>query len=276
MHDAHETEPRLHQRSPRAKKSLGQHFLHDVNTARRIAGLLEITPEDTVLEIGPGTGALTRHLLAAGPHRLLCLEKDRDLAPRLKVEHPSIDLILMDAMQAPWPQLGTGLPGLKIAGNLPYNVASPMMWDCISQTPGYDRAVFMIQKEVAKRIVATPGGKEYGALSVWLQTFATVEYAFTVGPGVFSPRPKVDSAVIIFRPKIQPLQGVSAAAVAAVIRRCFQQRRKQLGTILKGCIDNTLEEVLKERGISLTSRPETLGVEDFLALAKCLGTRIAP
>ncbi|MCA1945625.1 MAG: 16S rRNA (adenine(1518)-N(6)/adenine(1519)-N(6))-dimethyltransferase RsmA [Desulfovibrio sp.] len=265
--------------SPRAKKSLGQHFLHDVNTARRIAGLLDIQPHETVLEIGPGTGALTRHLLAAGPRQLLCLEKDRDLAPRLKASHPDADIILMDAMQAPWERLGTACPGVKIAGNLPYNVASPMMWECISRTPGFERAVFMIQKEVAKRIAAAPGGKEYGALTVWLQAFATVEYAFTVGPGVFSPRPQVDSAVIVLRPRPLNYQALAPAGpgeLAEVVRRSFQQRRKQLGTIWRGYIDEPLAAILETAGISLTARPETLSINNFLTLAKCLGPRIAP
>ncbi|AGW14252.1 16S rRNA (adenine(1518)-N(6)/adenine(1519)-N(6))-dimethyltransferase RsmA [Megalodesulfovibrio gigas] len=264
---------------PRAKKSLGQHFLHDVNTARRIASLLEIGPDDTVLEIGPGTGALTRHLIAAAPRRLICLEKDRELAPLLKTSHPDVDVVLMDAMQAPWDRLGAACPGLKIAGNLPYNVASPLMWDCIARTPGFERAVFMIQKEVARRIVAPPGGKEYGALTVWLQAFATVEYAFTVGPGVFTPRPKVDSGVIVLRPRplnLHDLAPAGPAELAAVVRRCFQQRRKQLGTILRGYIDESVAGILAADGILLTARPETLAVSQFLTLAKCLGRRFAP
>lgn len=261
---------------PRAKKSLGQHFLHDAGVARRIANLLEISQADVVLEIGPGPGALTRHLLDDAPRRLICLEKDRELAPRLKAAHPRLEIILMDALQAPWERIGNAFPGIKLAGNLPYNIASPLMWDSISQTQGCTCAVFMVQKEVGKRICAAPGSKVYGGLSVWLQAHGKVEYAFSVGPGAFSPPPKVDSAVIRFYPFSTSDKAFTSKHLGAVIKRCFQRRRKQLGTILKDYLTDDAQEALRGANISLQARPETLSIKNFLTLAKCLGPRIAP
>lgn len=261
---------------PRAKKSLGQHFLHDGNIIRKISALLEIGPQDAVLEIGPGTGALTARLAEAAPRRLLCLEKDRSLAPTVKRRWPQADVLLMDALAAPWERLGAALPGLKLAGNLPYNVASPLMWDCLSRTPDYERAVFMMQKEVALRVCAPPGGKTYGALSVWLQAHAAPRLAFSVGPTVFTPPPKVDSSVVVFLPRPERPRGEAGRWLAATIKLAFQQRRKQLGTIFRPYLDATIEEVMEHAAVSPQARPETLGVEAFLALSKWLGPRITP
>jgi len=251
-----------------AKRSLGQNFLKDANIARKIVDSLDIRPGDNVLEIGPGRGALTKHILERQPGRLMVLEKDDDLAFTLIERHPSIELVAGDALTFPWPSLKPE-DGWKIVGNLPYNIASPLIWDIVSQA-GFATAVFMVQLEVGQRLKAPSGGKDYGALSVWVQSHARVELLFKVPPQVFQPQPKVTSAVMRFflLPRL-PEQN-AAKALAATLRMCFQQRRKQLATILKskGIVGG--EELLLGLGIQPSQRPETLEPERFQALSNRL------
>ena len=182
----------------RAKKSLGQHFLRDERVVQRIVDLLRVEEGDNVMEIGPGPGALTALLRPLPWRRLLLLEKDDHYA----AEHaarplPGLEVVAGDALAYPWESLEGPW---KIAGNLPYNVASPLMWDIVSRVPDMARAVFMIQKEVGDRLLARPGSRDYGALSVWVQSFAVTRKGFVVDPAAFSPPPKVDSAVVVFEP----------------------------------------------------------------------------
>jgi len=251
-----------------AKRSLGQNFLVDANIARKIVEALDIRPGDNVLEIGPGRGALTRHILDRRPGRLVVLEKDNALAEALIAQHPSIELVPGDALTYPWESLAPEA-GWKIIGNLPYNIASPLIWDLVSRAR-FASAVFMVQLEVGQRLKAASGGKEYGGLSVWVQSHARVELLFKVPPQVFQPRPKVTSAVMRFLLHPEPLDPGAAKALAATIRMCFQQRRKQLATILKskGILDG--EDILRAQGVEPAQRPETLGPERFQALAKSL------
>ena len=199
--------------APRAKKSLGQHFLKDAKTSARIVDLLRITPEDRVLEIGPGPGAITGIIHERGPARFRLIEKDSYWAAHhAELERPAppaVEVLNDDALAFPWESLEGPW---KIISNLPYNVASPLMWDIVSRTPELTRAVFMIQKEVAERLYATPGTKDYGALSVWIQSYARVEWGFVVGPGAFNPPPKVDSAVRA------PAEGAAPEASGGVVR----------------------------------------------------------
>ena len=159
--------------APRAKKSLGQHFLKDAKTSARIVDLLRITPEDRVLEIGPGPGAITGIIHERGPARFRLIEKDGYWAAHhAQLERPAppaVEVLNDDALAFPWESLEGPW---KIISNLPYNVASPLMWDIVSRTPELTRAVFMIHKEVAERLYAAPGTKDYGALSVWIQSYA--------------------------------------------------------------------------------------------------------
>lgn len=248
-----------------AKRSLGQNFLKDANIARKIVAALDVRPGDSVLEIGPGRGALTRHILDRQPGRFVVLEKDTALAAALASGHPSIALVEGDALKFPWPTLESK-DSWKIAGNLPYNIASPLIWDIVSAAR-FSCAVFMVQLEVGQRLKAASGGKDYGALSVWVQSHARVELLFKVPPQVFHPQPKVTSAVMRIKLHERPLPAEAAQALSATLRMCFQQRRKQLGTILKskGIVD--FEEVLLPLGIHPTQRPETLEPERFQALA---------
>jgi 16S rRNA (adenine1518-N6/adenine1519-N6)-dimethyltransferase len=253
----------------RAKRSLGQNFLQDPNTARRIVDALDIKPGEHVLEIGPGRGALCGHILGKNPGTFAALEKDAALASTLKARHPEIAVVYADALRFPWERLGAW-PGAKIVGNLPYNIASPLMWEVLSRTPGLSRAVFMVQHEVAARIASGPGTKDYGALSVWLQSFAEPRLLFKVGPNAFHPRPRVDSAVVRFIPRPMEERPANPAALARLLKFCFQMRRKQIKKILKEVWSADLVELLEIHGFSPMTRPEAFPPEFFHLLAGAL------
>ncbi len=249
-----------------AKKSLGQHFLRDESAVRRIGDMLDIEEGDHVLEIGPGPGALTGILRESSCASLTLLEKDdRFAALHTAIPRQGLEVIHGDALAYPWEKL---IGPCKIVGNLPYNVASPLMWDIVSRTPGYVRAVFMIQKEVADRILAAPGGKTYGALSAWIQSFTTPRKGFLVRPGSFSPPPKVDSAVITLTPLPRDDFPQDPTGLSALLKICFQQRRKQMQSLLRTRfpVENVLSS-LEKVGIAPTRRPETLTPKEFQSLA---------
>ncbi len=262
--------------APRAKRSLGQNFLCDPNTAGRIVDALGIRPGDPVLEIGPGRGALCGPILERGPGLYAALEKDGVLAFELKRARPEAAVVNADALAFPWERLSR-LPGLGIIGNLPYNIASPLMWDIVSRARGFSRAVFMIQLEVAQRLTADPGGRTYGALSVWMQNHVAAELLFRVGPQVFRPRPRVDSAVVRLTPLPEgalPKGPGEAKALARLVKRCFSMRRKQVKKILRADWSRDLEELIEKNGYSPKSRPEEFSPVFFRKLAKALKTRI--
>ncbi|MDR1489467.1 MAG: 16S rRNA (adenine(1518)-N(6)/adenine(1519)-N(6))-dimethyltransferase RsmA [Desulfovibrio sp.] len=255
---------------PKARRSLGQNFLRDANIAQKIAGLLHITPEDRVLEIGPGSGALTGFILKHNPALLLLAEKDPYwAAERMRDGAGRFQVVLADARLLPWERFT--LPW-KFIGNLPYNIASPLLWEICSRASGLERAVFMVQKEVGLRMTAKPGTAAYGALSVWLQSFAGIKAEFTVPPQVFAPRPKVESMVLSFCPA-KPEESLPGRrdrnfdpeALSRALRICFQARRKQLGVILRGL--GARADVLEELGIDPQTRPERLSTEDFQRLS---------
>jgi 16S rRNA (adenine1518-N6/adenine1519-N6)-dimethyltransferase len=251
----------------RPKRSLGQNFLSDPNTSRKIVDALGVTREDRVLEIGPGRGALTTHLLDKAPALVIALEKDTALAPVLKETFPGLEVVNTDALAYAWERLD-GSPPWKIVGNLPYNIASPLMWEIFSRCPSFSLAVFMVQKEVGQRLTAVPGNKTYGALTAWVKNFVAPKALFNVPPTVFRPRPKVDSQVLSF----VPLQGDRLAAQGAedlslLLKLCFQQRRKQMGTLLKEYLNDDIVLWFEGRKIPLTIRPEMLSPEDFRSLS---------
>lgn len=252
-----------------AKKSLGQHFLRDASAVRRIIELLDIEPGDHVLEIGPAPGALTDMLRSSPCTRLTLLEKDDRFASlHASQARAGLEVIHGDALEYPWEKLPAPC---KIVGNLPYNIASPLMWDIVSRAVGYTRAVFMIQKEVADRILSSPGGKTYGALTVWIRSFAVPQKGFVVKPGAFTPPPKVDSAVITLTPLPQNDFPKHPELLATLLKLCFQQRRKQLQAILRAHFPQ--EKVLtslEKTEIAPARRPETLTPEEFQKLALTL------
>lgn len=254
-----------------AKRSLGQNFLVDPNIAAKIVARLRIGPDDTVIEIGPGRGALSGHILAAGPRASLALEKDRELAARLPREHPGAHPALVDALRLDWSRLDA-LDGVKLVGNLPYNIASPLLWDICSQASRFTVGVFMVQHEVALRLCAPPGGKQYGALTAWTSSFARFDYCFKVPPSVFRPQPKVDSAVVAVTPRPALERPEDPAGLATLLKRLFSMRRKQLAGILKPHWDDALAQACAGCGIEGRVRPETLTPGQFQQLAKLLKT----
>ncbi len=259
--------------TPRAKKSLGQHFLKDARTSARIVDLLRIEPEDRVLEIGPGPGAITGIIHERGPARFRLIEKDTYWAEHhARLERPGppeVEVLNDDALAFRWESLEGPW---KIISNLPYNVGSPLIWDIVSRTPQLTRAVFMVQKEVAERLYARPGTKDYGALTVWVQSYVRVEWGFVVGPGAFSPPPKVDSAVVTFVPLPKERHPPRPDALAAMLKLCFQLRRKQLQSILRRAGKGDPVPLLESLGIDPQARPETLPPALFQQLAEAFGS----
>ncbi len=252
---------------PRAKKSLGQHFLIDDNICRRIVAALDTGPEDRVVEIGPGAGALTRFLVQGEFERLILIEKDEHLAELAASEWPRAEVRTGDALEVDWAALSH--PRLKVVGNLPYNVASRILWEMVLNCQTFDRGVFMIQREVADRLAAPAGNKQYGALSVWVQSFARVKRLFTVGPHLFRPRPKVDSAVVLLTPVAE--RPAHPERLALLVRMAFQSRRKQLGNALKLVWSPAVDAWLARQGLDRTIRSEVLTCEQFRELAVIMG-----
>jgi len=256
-----------------AKKHLGQHFLHDPRILRRIAEAVQCGPGDTVLEIGPGRGALTAELLARGA-RVSAIEKDRDLLPHLVERFPELRLASGDALDLDWRQVsGVGDGPLIVAGNIPYNITSPLIEKALTP-PRPVRIVFLVQKEVADRLAATAGTKTYGGLTVGVQAVARVERLMTVAAGAFVPAPKVDSAVIRLTPREQPLiPSHQAGSFRRLVTALFSARRKQLGRGVRqvtGWEADRVIATLQSAGFDPRQRPEVLTPEQFVVLHRVL------
>ncbi|MDR1659542.1 MAG: 16S rRNA (adenine(1518)-N(6)/adenine(1519)-N(6))-dimethyltransferase RsmA [Desulfovibrio sp.] len=253
---------------PRAKKSLGQHFLREISICARISGLLALRPEDRLLEIGPGPGALTRELEKA-PHRLLLLlEKDNHwIAERGRLRAAGTLPVHTDALFFDWRRITPENPW-KMAGNLPYNIASRLIWDIVWKAEGLAKAVFMVQYEVGRRITAPPSCRRYGALSVWVQSFARPRLEFAVGREAFTPPPKVSSAVISLEALPPGCRPRRPEILAGLLRTCFRQRRKQLGTIFRQAGMPEFIRDLHGMGVDPARRPETLTTENFRRLCE--------
>jgi 16S rRNA (adenine1518-N6/adenine1519-N6)-dimethyltransferase len=253
-------------RPHRAKKSLGQNFLTDPNICRKIVDALAPAADDYIIEIGPGQGALTEHLAEVGARRLRVLEMDDDLAERLEDRWPELDVVRTDALKFPWTDLNESGP-CKIIGNLPYNVGSKLIWDIVSRVETLERAVFMVQHEVALRLTAQHGTKAFGGLTAWVRNFCDTRYLFKVPPTVFKPRPKVDSAVVRFDPLPREDRPDAPDKLAGLIKLLFQQRRKQISTILKKRMSPEVEQWFLDEGVSPSARPENLTPAQFRSLS---------
>ncbi len=257
-----------------AKKSLGQNFLLDLNLTARIARLAGDLSGADVLEIGPGPGGLTRGLLASGARRVLAIEKDPRCLPALAeiaaaypgrllvIEGDALAIDPLEHLQAP----------IKVAANLPYNVGTellvrwltPQIWP-----PFWDSLTLMFQREVAERIVAQPGGKAYGRLALLAQWRADAKIVMNLPPEVFSPPPKVHSAVVHLTALPVPRYPADPAVLNTVVAAAFNQRRKMLRSALKS-VSPAIEDHLQEVGIKPTERAEQVGLEAFCALARSL------
>jgi len=260
--------PNTDMAQPKARKRFGQNFLTDPSIVRRIADRYQDTV-NTVVEIGPGRGALTEALLDTGT-QVIALELDRDLIPVLQqrfATRQNLDLQQCDALKFEWTALGSRAP-LHVVGNLPYNIATQLIFNLLEHLDMVVDMQFMLQKEVSSRICAPPGSSHYGQLSVVVQNLCDTSTLFEVPPGAFTPQPKVTSAVARLTPRQSPIVDVSMHKVFnQLVKSAFAQRRKTLRNNLKGMLSN---EQIVGCGIDPGQRAETLGIEHFNSLTKAL------
>lgn len=247
----------------RAKKHLGQHFLKEEGIARRIAeSLTGHGGYGHVIEVGPGTGALTKHLLALDRYELTCFEVDRESVEHLVAQYPGLHVVASDFLQADLEHIGEG--PLAVIGNFPYNISTQIVFKVLDHRRKVTELVGMFQKEVADRICAGPGSKTYGITSVMAQAWYTCEPLFTVEPGSFIPPPKVRSAVIRMRRNAVDRLDCDEALLQQVVKAAFNQRRKTLHNALKAF--GRLPKGVPERFARL--RAEQLSVADFIELTR--------
>jgi 16S rRNA (adenine1518-N6/adenine1519-N6)-dimethyltransferase len=266
---------RLRSRGLSPKKRFGQNFLVDPGASRAIAEAATTPSGGTVLEIGPGLGALTRPLLERA-ERVVAIERDRDLVPILReefaepIETGRVEVIENDAMHVDWMAALEGGPEPRtIAGNLPYQITGALLERAVGLASRIDRAVFMVQAEVAERLLASPGSKTYGVLTVFTQAAFEVRRVLSVKAGAFYPRPEVDSAVVLLVPH-RPARAEETEAFREAVRAAFGARRKTLRNAwrgLYGLSPKALEARAAEADISLDARGETLSVEQFARFA---------
>ncbi|MEP6940025.1 MAG: 16S rRNA (adenine(1518)-N(6)/adenine(1519)-N(6))-dimethyltransferase RsmA [Rudaea sp.] len=252
------------------KKRFGQHFLHDQNILRRIVEAVSPRADDTLIEIGPGDGALTLPLLRAAG-RLTAIELDRDLIEPLRERAARVGELLIihrDVLGIDFTELAGG-GRLRLVGNLPYNISTPILFHVLDHAPAIEDMHFMLQKEVVDRMAAAPGSKTYGRLSVMLQLRCGVDPLFGVPPSAFRPPPKVDSAVVRLVPfAAADRPDADFAMIERVVRAAFGQRRKTLSNALSTVADASQ---IVAAGIDPRARAEQLAPADFVALARHLG-----
>ena len=257
---------------PYPRKRLGQHFLIDPNLLRKIVGLADLQSSDFVCEIGPGGGALTVLLCQAAQH-VLALEVDPRMVEFLKTElteYANLNVQEQDALKFPFDQLE---PSSVVVANLPYNISTPILFRLLEAQHTMSRMVLMLQLEVAKRLVAKPGSKDYGVLSVMVQHLAEVKFGFKVSRQCFRPVPDVDSGVVrLDIRQDRKEQPEDLAHFQRTVRAAFGQRRKTLLNAFRsaGISDQLLERAEQGTGISLTRRAETLAVQEFRNLSMAL------
>ncbi len=260
----------LHRFKLRADKKLGQNFLIDEDIVRRIVQAAELTPADKVLEVGPGIGTLTQGLAESGAD-VVAVELDKRLLPVLDVTLAGYDnvrivngdILKVDIMQE------LGAENFKVCANLPYYITTPIIFALLEKRLPMERLVAMVQKEVAERMAAKPGGRDYGALSVAIQYFTEPEIAFIVPPSSFIPAPAVDSAVIVCKRRQKPpVEVCDEALFFRVVKAAFSMRRKMLNNALKnmGISSERCAKWLELAGVDGRRRGETLTLEDFAAL----------
>ena len=259
-------------RQPPRRKRFGQHFLHDPNVLESITSAIAPGPDDHLVEIGPGRGALTRLLLEAGNGALDAIEIDRDLAALLRSApdfntYPHFKVHEVDALEFDFTQLARERGGkLRIVGNLPYNISTPLLFHLLQYAAVIEDLHIMLQKEVIARMAAQPNEDDYGRLTVMLAPWVTVEHLFDVGPGAFKPPPRVWSAVARLTVRPEPAFAVSPH-FAKVVAEAFSHRRKTLRNALRTQV--SLEQI-ESCGLDPGARPETLSPQAFNDLARTL------
>jgi 16S rRNA (adenine1518-N6/adenine1519-N6)-dimethyltransferase len=254
---------------PPPRKRLGQHFLTDPRILTRIADALAPTADETVIEIGPGRGALT-DVLMPRVRRLIAIELDRELASRLRERYAAdgrLTVVEADVLTVDFGEIAGG--PFVVAGNVPYNITTPILFHALER-PRPLRAVYLVQREVAERVVAPPGSEAYGALSVNVQCVANAEIVFRVAAGSFSPPPKVESAVLRITPRSDPVVAeVDEARYRALVQAAFSLRRKQLRRVVRTicALDaEAADRVIATAGLDPEVRPEVLSAADFARL----------
>lgn len=267
------------------KKGFGQNFLTDLNVLKNIVSAAEITRDDNVIEIGPGIGALTEQLAQAAGE-VLALEIDQDLIPVLAevlAPYDNVTVLNQDVLQANLPELikqqftDPSRP-IKVVANLPYYITSPILMNLLAAPVDWAAICVMMQKEVAQRLTAQPGTKQYGALTLAIEYQMTAEIAFNVSRRVFVPAPNVDSAIVVLRPRTTPLpvQPFNKQKLFGFIRGCFAHRRKSLWNNLQAtvgkqpAVKEKMQAILTTLAISPQTRPERLTLEKFIELANAL------
>ena len=250
------------------KKPLGQHFLFDRQILKKIIDCSRVTSNDTVIEIGAGSGTLTT-LLADRAGKVVAVEIDKKLIAKLKKSvsaKPNVEVITADALKFPYETI-TGK--FKVVANIPYYITTPLLFRLLEFKKKIPTMTLLLQKEIARRIVARPGSKDYGVLSINVQLYTKPVLKFLVPKEIFSPPPKVDSAVVHFEVFPQPRYRIkNEAFFLRVARAAFSQRRKTIANSLKSF--NGIKEALLDAGIDYKLRPEVLSIKDFIRLAESL------
>lgn len=253
--------------SHRARKRFGQNFLVDRNAIARMVRIIDPKPDDHLVEIGPGLGALTRPLLEA-VGRLEAVELDRDLLSELAARTQGAGELTVhqgDALRFDFAALRTDARPLRIVGNLPYNISTPLIFHLLEAADAIADMHFTLQKEVVDRLAAGAGDDAYGRLSVMVQYHCRVERLFDIPPGAFRPIPKVDSAFVRLVPhQAKPVEVADPALLGRIVTQAFSQRRKTLRNALKGLLD---ESAIAAAGIDPALRPEQVDLAGFAALA---------
>lgn len=250
--------------SPR--RDLGQNFVADANTVRRIARLAEVGPGDRVLEVGAGFGSLTLALAETGAH-VVAVEVDRGIVPVLRdvmAPHENVTVVEADAMRTDWSEILGDTNGWVLVANLPYNVATPLVCDLLDGVPQIERMLVMVQREAAERFCVAPRTPQYGAVTVKVAYWATARIAGMVPANVFLPRPNVESALADIRRRPQPATEAASGDLFLLMRTAFGQRRKMLRRSLADVVSPT---VFDEAGIDAARRPEELDVNEWGRLA---------
>jgi 16S rRNA (adenine1518-N6/adenine1519-N6)-dimethyltransferase len=267
VHSRHDIGALLEEHGLAPRRDLGQNFVVDANTVRKIARLAEIGPDDHVVEIGAGLGSLTMALAETGA-AITAIEVDRGVVRVLRdvvADLPNVTVIEADALRLDWTSTLAASPRWVLVANLPYNVATPLVCDLLDLVPAVERMLVMVQREVAERLCAPAGSDAYGAVSVKVAYWATARIAGSVPASVFVPRPNVESALADIRRRPAPAVDVSPEPLFQLVRAAFGQRRKMLRRSLADVVS---PDVFAAAGIDAQRRPEELDVVEWGALTR--------